>query len=262
MEGWDAEVAVLVPGLDRWFDVRLIAGYFEFYGDNGGAVFSSADISGWKAGIEVRPVPAVVLSATWYEDEAFVDNNWMFGVRLEIPLGRPGSFTPRRRHLQERLVEPVHRQNASINVGVTTEQVGPTRVVQINNAAELASFVSNVSDGSSGGLIVLTSTGGGGADSGGTLNTSAGAGLTKTGEGALTLNGSNTLQGAHCILGGTLRWEECCLQHHHAGYCHAGVRWSYLRRWYSRRLHDPFDVHRPPDLSDLSGSPHSCCRRT
>jgi hypothetical protein len=163
MEGWDAELAVLVPGIDKWCDVRLIGGYFDFEGGDGGALFSSADLSGWKAGIEVRPVPAVVLSATWYENIDFVDDHWMFGLRLEIPLGKPGSFTPRRRHLQERLVEPVRRQNASINVGVNTKQVGPTKVTEINSNAELTSFVSQASNsgGSSGNVVVVTTGSGG-----------------------------------------------------------------------------------------------------
>jgi hypothetical protein len=205
MEGWDAELAVLVPGLDKWFDVRLMGGYFEFYGGDGGALFSSADIRGWKAGVEVRPVPAVVLSATWYENEFMVDDHWLFGLRLEIPLGKPGSFTPRRRHLQERLVEPVRRQNASINVGVNTEQVGPTQVVHIKSNAQLASFLTQAAQGSSGssGSIILVTTGGGsqgsssssqGATVGiGAATTNVTAGVVRTGAGgSLTLTGVNT----------------------------------------------------------------------
>lgn len=135
MEGWDAEVALLVPGLDRYMDVKLIGGYFSF--DNqpfGPQTGGTGNVEGWKAGIEVRPVPAVVLTATWYEDERFVGSDWLYGLQLQVPfeMGDLGdgkgfwsriadAFTPRRRHLAERLVEPVHRQNEAIKVGNETE---------------------------------------------------------------------------------------------------------------------------------------------
>lgn len=136
MEGWDIQASVLVPGLDRWMDVFFIGGYFSF--DNqpfGPQTGGSGNVEGWKAGLEVRPVPAVVLNATWYEDERFVGSDWLYGMRLEIPfeMGDLGdgrgfwdrvgaAFTPRRRHLAERLVEPVRRQNTAIKVGNETEQ--------------------------------------------------------------------------------------------------------------------------------------------
>lgn len=130
MEGWDAEIAVLVPGLDKYCDVKVIGGYFSL--DNapfGPQEGGTGNVEGWKAGIEVRPVPAVALTTMWYEDERFLGSNWMFGARMEIPFeasdlgdgkgmwGRiRDAFTPRRRHLVERLAEPVHRQNAAIHI--------------------------------------------------------------------------------------------------------------------------------------------------
>ncbi|QIF02136.1 inverse autotransporter beta domain-containing protein [Roseimicrobium sp. ORNL1] len=136
MEGWDVQASLLVPGLDRWMDVFFIGGYYSF--DNqpfGPQTGGTGNVEGWKAGVEVRPVPAVVLNATWYEDERYVGSDWLYGLRLEIPfeMGDLGdgkgfwdrvgeSFTPRRRHLAERLVEPVRRQNEAIKVGNDTEQ--------------------------------------------------------------------------------------------------------------------------------------------
>ncbi|MEZ0275729.1 MAG: inverse autotransporter beta domain-containing protein [Roseimicrobium sp.] len=136
MEGWDVQASLLVPGLDRWMDVFLIGGYYSF--DNqpfGPQTGGTGNVEGWKAGVEVRPVPAVVLNATWYEDERFVGSEWLYGLRLEIPfeMGDLGdgkgfwdrvgeSFKPRRRHLAERLVEPVRRQNQAIQVGNDVEE--------------------------------------------------------------------------------------------------------------------------------------------
>lgn len=136
MEGWDAEVALLLPWVDRWMDVKVIGGYYAF--DNqpfGPQAGGTGNVEGWKAGIEVRPVPAVALHATWYEDERLVGSDWLAGVRLEIPfeagdLGdgkgfwdRVGdAFRPRRRHLAERMAEPVRRQNAAIKIASSVEE--------------------------------------------------------------------------------------------------------------------------------------------
>lgn len=135
MEGWDVEVALLVPGIDRYMDVKLIGGYYSF--DNqpfGPQTGGTGNVEGWKAGVEVRPVPAVALTATWYEDERFVGSDWLYGLRLEVPfeMGDLGdgkgfwdrvgdSFRPRRRHLAERLVEPVRRQNEAVKIGNSSE---------------------------------------------------------------------------------------------------------------------------------------------
>ncbi|WP_157210830.1 inverse autotransporter beta domain-containing protein [Verrucomicrobium spinosum] len=135
MEGWDTEVAVLVPGLDKYFDLRLIGGYYSF--DNqpfGPQTGGTGNVEGWKAGVEVRPVPAVILTGTWYEDDRLTGSDWTAGVQLQLPFelgdlgdgkgfwGRIGdSFKPRRRHLAERLAEPVHRQNAAIKVANTVD---------------------------------------------------------------------------------------------------------------------------------------------
>jgi hypothetical protein len=130
MEGWDAEVAVLVPGLDKYLDVMLIGGYYSF--DNqpfGPQQGGTGNVEGWKAGVEVRPVPALVLSGTWYEDDRLTGSDWTAGVQLQLPFefgdlgdgkgfwGRIGdAFTPRRRHLLERMAEPVGRQNAAVKL--------------------------------------------------------------------------------------------------------------------------------------------------
>jgi hypothetical protein len=75
------------------------------------------------------------LNATWYEDERLTGSDWTAGVHLELPfeagdLGdgkgfwdRIGdAFKPRRRHLAERMVEPVKRQNAAVKVASSVEE--------------------------------------------------------------------------------------------------------------------------------------------
>jgi len=119
MEGWDVEAAFLIPGLDQYLDVSLLAGYYSFdnqpFGPQNGG---SGKTEGFKAGIEIRPVPAIVLTGMWYEDEGLTGSDWVAGIGLQIPLGKDwqDAFKPRRRHLLERMAEPVARQNAAVKV--------------------------------------------------------------------------------------------------------------------------------------------------
>lgn len=147
MEGWDAEAALLVPGLDKYFELRLIGGYYSF--DNqpfGPQTGGTGNIEGWKAGVEIRPVPAIILTGTWYEDDRLTGSDWTAGVQLQLPFeagdlgdgkgfwGRMGdAFKPRRRHLAERLAEPVHRQNAAIKLAnsVDVETTASTKVKRV-----------------------------------------------------------------------------------------------------------------------------------
>ena len=170
MEGWDAEMALLVPGLDRYFDLRLIGGYYAF--DNqpfGPQTGGTGNVEGWKAGVEVRPVPAIILNGTWYEDERLTGSDWTVGVQLQLPFemgdlgdgkgfwGRIGdAFTPRRRHLVERIAEPVRRQNAAVKIAnsvdtetsTSTSSRTRTRLVsQTQTQVVLASDVVFVNNG-------------------------------------------------------------------------------------------------------------------
>lgn len=131
LKGWDIEVAVLVPYLDQWCDVKIIGGYLDLRNSPfGPQTGGTGPVRGWKAGVEIRPVPALAITGMWYQDKKFLGADWVVGARMEIPFefGDIGdgktfwtrigdAFHPRRRHLVERLAEPVHRQNAAIKIG-------------------------------------------------------------------------------------------------------------------------------------------------
>ncbi|CAN5715117.1 hypothetical protein BH11VER1_BH11VER1_26670 [soil metagenome] len=136
MEGWDAEIALLVPWIDRYMDVKVIGGYYAFdnqpFGPQSGG---AGNVEGWKAGLEIRPVPALVLNGTWYEDERLTGSDWTVGVQMQIPFeagdlgdgknfwSRIGdSFKPRRRHLIERVAEPVRRQNTAVRLAGSVDE--------------------------------------------------------------------------------------------------------------------------------------------
>ena len=137
----------------------------------------------------------------WYEDENLVEDNWMVSVRLEVPLGKPGSesFTPRRRHLQERLLEPVHRQNAAIQTGISFEPSRVKRSTVLSTSQQVQRFFQDLqgwgavytgkSSGSpssnhvTGATIVVASPSSG---SGSTATLGGGSGLTVSGAPAST----------------------------------------------------------------------------
>ena len=120
LEGWDVEMAVLMPFIDQYCDMQLVGGYYQYSGDHS----RLPDLDGWRAGIKIRPVPALVLYATWYENDRLYQSDWLAGFSIELPLGGDWreSFTPRRRHLAERLFEPVRRKNASITTSGVEEE--------------------------------------------------------------------------------------------------------------------------------------------
>ncbi|HSJ01567.1 MAG TPA: inverse autotransporter beta domain-containing protein, partial [Verrucomicrobium sp.] len=153
MEGWDAEVSILLPWVDKFMDVRVIGGYYSF--DNqpfGPQEGGTGNVEGWKAGLEIRPVPAVVLTGTWYEDDRLTGGDWTAGVQLQIPFeagdlgdgkgfwGRIGdSFKPRRRHLAERLAQPVYRQNAAVKIASSVEQEKVTTSTKVQRVTRVVS---------------------------------------------------------------------------------------------------------------------------
>jgi hypothetical protein len=81
MEGYDAEMGVLlpIPRLRDMMDVKVFAGYYSFVG-----AFIE-DATGFKARLEVRPLPSVYLDAECFEDEDFYGSSWLVGARVQAP---------------------------------------------------------------------------------------------------------------------------------------------------------------------------------
>jgi len=151
LDGWDLELSARVPGIEKWCDVRLIGGYYDYQGDRSQA----PDFAGWRAGVEVRPLRGVVLSATWFEKSQLYRDNWLVGLRLEIPLGAKshGTFSSGYRHLADSLYEPVHRKNSAITtsgvqqVTLTNTSTGQTTVVSQTTTQNVISTPPPPSDG-------------------------------------------------------------------------------------------------------------------
>ncbi len=133
LRGWQMDATLLVTGIDRWADLRVIGGYASFESPTVG----SLEYDSWRVGVDFRPVPAVVLSAMWHENEQLFGDQWLFGVGVEVPFetrnlgdGKGGfwrqvkrAFQPRRRHLAERLIEPARRHSLPMQLGTSVERV-------------------------------------------------------------------------------------------------------------------------------------------
>ena len=140
LRGWETEAAFLVPGIDRWVDLRVLAGYAAFESPR----VDSLHYDTWRMGLDFHPVPAVTLSAIWHENEALFGANWVYGVGFQIPfeIDAPGNgacgtgggfwgpireaFRPQRRHLADRFLEPTRSHPLPMQIGTSIQNVHTT----------------------------------------------------------------------------------------------------------------------------------------
>ena len=76
IQGWNAEVGVLVPGVNKYFDLRLFAGAYGYDNPAGGR------FEGVKARAEARVTRNVTLDLEYWDDAELVGGNWVAGVRF------------------------------------------------------------------------------------------------------------------------------------------------------------------------------------
>lgn len=116
LEGFYAEAGFLTPWIDQWLELRWFGGYYHY--DN----HIGRDIDGWKARVEARVLPAVLLDVEYYEDDELMGGHWTGGVRVSVPFeignifegrnpfeGICDAFRPRKREFAERMTEMVVR---------------------------------------------------------------------------------------------------------------------------------------------------------
>lgn len=109
MEGFDAELGVWLPYLDRHLPTGVFAGYYRFESD-----VTDDDVDGMKVRVEMRPCANVTLDAEWFEDSGYRDSETVVGVRVHVPLDfwnglkfeRDGGRLP---SFPTRMTEPVQR---------------------------------------------------------------------------------------------------------------------------------------------------------
>ncbi len=127
LEGFNAEAGFLVPGLDRYAEVRLLAGYYHYNNPFG------SDYEGFKARLEARLLPGLIADVEYWDDKVLNGGHWTAGVRASVPFaplnilrgrnpfeGAGEYFTPRSRDFQERMSEMIIRSHR-----VQTANSGP-----------------------------------------------------------------------------------------------------------------------------------------
>lgn len=132
LKGFNCEAGFLVPGLDKYCELRLFAGYYSYDGPYG------KDYSGFKARAELRLLPGVIADVEYWDDAALTGGNWVGGVRVELPFallnifrgrnvfeGTAESFKPGMRPFHRRMDEMVIRSHR-IQTAVSDPQSGGT----------------------------------------------------------------------------------------------------------------------------------------
>lgn len=133
LEGWNAEIGFLIPGLDKYMETRIFGGYY--YYDN---PFGS-DYEGFKARVEAHFLPGVVGEVQWWNDAYLNGGHWTAGIRVSVPFsfynlatgrnpfeGAAERFRPGPRPFQERMTDIVHRSHQVKTVRSGQIQTGDT----------------------------------------------------------------------------------------------------------------------------------------
>ncbi len=89
LEGWNAEVGFLVPGLDRYVDLRLFAGAYGYETALGG------NSTGFKGRAEARVTDGLTFDVEYWEDAELMGGNWVGEVRVSLPFDIGNLFAGR-----------------------------------------------------------------------------------------------------------------------------------------------------------------------
>ncbi len=118
LEGWNAEVGFLIPGLDRYLETRVFGGYYHYNNP-----FRS-DYEGFKARLEAHFLPGLIGNVEWWDDAYLKGGHWSADIRASVPFsffnlfsgrnpfeGAGDAFRPRKREFRERLSDMVMRSH-------------------------------------------------------------------------------------------------------------------------------------------------------
>ncbi|MCC6352612.1 MAG: inverse autotransporter beta domain-containing protein [Verrucomicrobiae bacterium] len=183
LQGYYGEVGFLVPGLDKWAELRLFGGYYSYQAASGDPLWEPS-YEGFKARAELRLPPAITLDVEYVDDEEIMGGNWIGGVRVTVPFevgnifrgknpfeGIGEMFRPRRREFAERMGEMVMR---SPRVAIAEQNGGGASE---SSVIEYEYAPTGGTGGEAGGGGVIIVNGGGaryGEPVGGTLTVSGG----------------------------------------------------------------------------------------
>ncbi len=118
LEGWNAEVGFLIPGVERYMETRVFGGYYHYDNPFG------HDFEGFKSRLEAHFLPGLIGNVEWWNDGYVKGGHWSAGVRATVPFsffnlfsgrnpfeGAGDAFRPRERDFRERLSDMVIRSH-------------------------------------------------------------------------------------------------------------------------------------------------------
>ncbi len=138
LQGWNAEIGFLVPGLDKYMELRVFAGAYSYNNPFGG------DLTGFKARAEARVLPGLIAGVEYWDDAHLTGGHWTGEVAVSVPFsifnlaqgrnpfeGAAEMFRPRRREFRERMSDMVVRSHrvmtvSGTNTTTTNNAVAPT----------------------------------------------------------------------------------------------------------------------------------------
>jgi Inverse autotransporter, beta-domain len=123
LEGWNAEVGFLVPGLDKYMELRFFAGAYSYDNPFGG------DFTGFKARAEARILPGLIAGVEYWDDTYMTGGHWTGEFAVSVPFsifnlangrnpfeGTGEMFRPRRREFRERMSDMVVRSHRVMTI--------------------------------------------------------------------------------------------------------------------------------------------------
>ncbi len=79
LEGYNAELGVLIPGLDKFAEVHAYAGYYHYNNPFG------RDFDGFKARIEARVLRGVTTGVEYWDNAALMGGHWTASISVSVP---------------------------------------------------------------------------------------------------------------------------------------------------------------------------------
>ncbi len=118
LEGFNGEVGFLIPGLDKYAEVRAFVGGYHYENPFGN------DFEGFKGRLEARMLRGVTANVEYWDDEELMGGHWTAEVAVTVPFSFYNLFTGKNpfegagdafkrlpRPFSDRLADPVDRSH-------------------------------------------------------------------------------------------------------------------------------------------------------
>jgi Inverse autotransporter, beta-domain len=89
LEGLDTELGFLIPGINRYAEVRVFGGYYHYLNPFG------SDYDGFKARLEARIRRGLTAEVEYRDDQSLNGGHWTGSVRVSVPFNLGNIFAGR-----------------------------------------------------------------------------------------------------------------------------------------------------------------------